>query len=142
MIKNKIKKTNEIKICSKCNPQRYLKFNFTYCKENGEPSQKDSYNLIERMLFLFSDLYYIMIYKYQGNKKTFIEEISIEKISIKIPSKFRDENPVKTNEKISIFRIYPAGSPSGSANPRVIGMIKNTIFYIFYIDWKGNLYNH
>lgn len=141
--KNKSKiKNNDFKICNNCNPKRYLKFNFTYCKEKGKPAQEDSYNLIKRMQFLSSELYNILLYKYSGNKKTFIEEISIDKINIKIPEKFREENPIQTNEKISIFRIFPSGKPKGTANPRIIGMIKNTIFYVFYIDWTGDLYKH
>lgn len=139
--KNKIK-SDEFKICNNCNPKRYLKFNFTYCKEEGTPAQNDPHKLIERMQFLSSEFYNILLYKFQGNKKTFIEEVSIDKIDVKIPDKFRTENPIQTNEKISIFRIYPAGKPDDTANPRVIGMIRNTIFYIFYIDWKGKMYNH
>ena len=139
--KNKIKST-DFKMCNNCNPKRYLKFNFTYCEEEGKPAQNDSYKLIERMQFLSSEFYSILLCKFQGNKKTFIEEISTDKIDIKIPDKFRIENPAETNEKISIFRIYPAGTPNDTANPRVIGMIRNTIFYIFYIDWKGKMYNH
>ena len=121
---------------------KILKFNFTYCSQVGEQAKEDSYSVLNRLIFLSSDLYKMMLYKYQGNKKTFIEDISIDKININVPKKFRDENHVQTNEKIKIFRIYPAGRPNGSANPRVIGMIRNTIFYVFYIDWKGIMYNH
>lgn len=141
-IKKSIVKNEEFKICNNCNPKKYLKFNFTYCKEIGNPAMDDAYSLITRMQFLSNELYTVMIYKFQGNKKTFIEDISVDKINISIPSKFRDDFPIQTNEKISIFRIYPAGKPNGTANPRVIGMIRQTIFYVFYIDWKGIMYSH
>lgn len=132
------------KICTSCNPRKFLKFNFSFLTEYGQPSQEDVYQLFKRMQFLSSEMYKVMLFKYQGNKKTFIEEVPINKIDIRkeIPSNFRDSYPAETNEKYSIFRIYPAGTPKGSANPRIIGMIKNTIFYIFFIDWAGDLYNH
>ena len=142
-IRNKAKiRDNNFKICNNCNPKKYLKFNFSFCKEIGEPAQKDTYFLLKRLLFLSEELYTVMIYKYQGNKKTFIEDIATNKIKINIPDKFRENNPIETNEKFSIFRIYSSGVPKGTANPRIIGMIKNTIFYIFYIDWKGTMYEH
>jgi len=146
--KNKIKIKSEIekKYCINCNPKKYLKFNFSFLKENGQPAIDDTSNLIKRLSFLSEEMYQMMIFKYQGDKKKFIEDVSVEKLKIKgkekIPQKFREIYPTVTNEKYSIFRIYPAGKPNGTANPRVIGMIKNTIFYIFYIDWIGNLYEH
>lgn len=132
------------KICTSCNPKKFLKFNFSFLKEYGKSKQEDVIQLFERFQLLSSDMYSVMIYKYQGNKKSFIEDIPVNKLDIKkeIPKDFRDIYPAETNEKYSIFRVYPSGKPSGTANPRVIGMIKNTIFYIFYIDWDGSLYKH
>ena len=79
-----------------------------------------------------------------GKAKDFIEEIPVKKLKLRgsIPQGFRDIHPAETNEKYAIFRLYPAGTPNGTANPRVIGMIKNTIFYIFILDWKGDSYKH
>lgn len=122
--KTKVKSNNDFKICNNCNPKKYLKFNFSFYKENGTPAKEDAYRFIQRLNFLSSEIYQIMIYKFQGKKQQFIEDISIEKININIPSQFREIYPIQTNEKISIFRIYPSGSPNGSANPRIIGMIK------------------
>lgn len=143
--KDKIKINSPIKkICTSCNPKKFLKFNFSFLKEYGQPRQEDILKLFERLQFLSSEMYNVMVFKYQGDKKNFIEDIPVNKIDIKkeIPSEFRDSYPAKTNEKYSIFRVYPAGKPKSSANPRIIGMIKNTIFYIFYIDWDGDLYSH
>lgn len=130
------------KPCDNCNPKKHLKFNFTFMKENGSPAQQDGIKLVNRLKEISSDIYEIMLYQYQGNKKSFIENIPIALLNKQIPTGFRDLYPPQTNEQFAVFRIYPAGVPSGSANPRVIGMIKNTIFYIFFIDWKGNLYKH
>lgn len=136
--------TPKVKICNYCNPQKFLKFNFTFAKENGKPSANDTIKLLERLRFLSSEMYAVMILKYQGDKKSFIEEIPVKKLKLRgeIPQEFRDIHPTETNEKYAIFRLYPAGTPKGTANPRVIGMIKNTIFYIFILDWKGDSYKH
>lgn len=132
--------------CTGCNPKKYLKFNFSFAIEVGEPAVNDALQLWKRIQFLSSEMYDIMIFKYQGNKKTFIEEIPVKEMKWtthkEIPKEFRDFYPPTTNEKFAIFRIYPAGTPKGTANPRIIGMIKNTIFYVFFIDWEGNLYKH
>ncbi|MCI8346639.1 MAG: hypothetical protein HFJ12_01650 [Bacilli bacterium] len=133
------------KMCSLCNPQKYLKFNFSFFKENGKPASLNEFlQLFERIKFLSSKMYKIMVIEYQGDKKQFIEDIPVKEMKWRkdIPLDFREVHPAETNEKYSIFRLYPAGTPEGTANPRIIGMIKNTIFYIFYIDWKGNLYKH
>ena len=133
---------NSQKPCDNCNPKKHLKFNFTFMKENGNPAQQDGIKLINRFKEISSEIYEIMLYKYQGNKQSFIENIPLTTIKKQIPEEFRELYPYQTNEHYSVFRIYPAGVPPGSANPRVIGMIKNTIFYIFFIDWKGDLYKH
>lgn len=129
-------------ICSNCNPKKHLKFNFTFAKENGKPASSDSYNFLQKMQFLCSEQYLIMKYKYAGNKASFIEQIPTNIVNKQIPNEFRELYPAQTNEKYDVFRIYSAGTPSGSANPRIIGMIRNTIFYVFFIDWKGDLYSH
>lgn len=133
---------NVTKYCNYCNPKQYLKFNFSFCKENGEPAKNDISKLFERIKFLSKERYRMMVINYQGDKKKFIEDIRTNKINLNIPNGFRQIYPTETNEKYSIFRVYPAGKPNGTANPRIIGMIKNTIFYVFYIDWKGDMYSH
>ena len=37
--KKKIIKNEDFKICNNWNPNRYLKFNFTYCSQVGEPAK-------------------------------------------------------------------------------------------------------
>ena len=141
--KSKIKiQENVTKYCNQCNPKQYLKFNFSFCNENGKPAREDISSLFKKLKFLSKDRYKTMMITYQGDKKKFIESISTNNLKLNIPIEFRQIYPTETNEKYSIFRIYPAGIPKGTANPRVIGIIKNTIFYVFYIDWKGDMYSH
>lgn len=129
--------------CIMCNPKKYLKFSFAYIqKEKSEPKQQDILKLWERFKWLSSDTFTNMIFQYSSDKKKWFEPIPIDKLDLKIPADFREEFPTETNEKFSILRIFPAGTPPGTANPRIIGMIKHTVFYIFYLDWKGDLYDH
>lgn len=129
-------------ICTRCNPKKFLKFNFSFVSEIGKASDQDAAKLLKRLIFLSSEEYQTMIFRYQGNKQAFIEKIPLNLIRNHIPNDFRKIYPPETNEKYDVFRVYPAGSPEGTANPRIIGMIKNTIFYIFYIDWNGKMYHH
>ncbi len=142
--KKKLTKQNEddILICTKCNPKKFLKFNFSFTREISIPAHKDVKGLLEKIKFLSGEEYLKMVFKYRGNKQNFIEKIPLNIIKKDIPQGFRETYPPETNEKYDVFRIYSAGTPNGTANPRVIGMIKNTIFYIFYIDWEGKLYPH
>ena len=50
--------------------------------------------------------------------------------------------PSQTNEKYDVLRIYPKGTPKGTANPRIIGMVKHSVFYVLFLDWDGKLYEH
>lgn len=146
-VTKKIKVNSGIKECSNCNPKRYLKFNFSFLNYEGEcTNPQDIVKFYERMKYCCSEPYFVLQVKHQGDKKIFFESVPVKHMSWKkkkeIPDEFRNFFPVETNEKFDILRVYPAGTPNGTANPRIIGMIKNTIFYIFFIDWKGELYNH
>lgn len=60
--KNKSKTTskdiNEIKICSSCNPKRYLKFNFSFINyESDSFDVNDVAKLFEKIRFLCSEPY-------------------------------------------------------------------------------------
>ena len=83
-----------------------------------------------------------MIYEYGRDKQKWFEKVSINSIRKRIPSDFRELFPSETNEKYDVLRVYPSGVPNGTANPRIIGMIKHSVFYIFFLDWDGKLYNH
>ncbi len=138
---------DKIKICNNCNPKLYLKFNFSFITFEGKCDNiRDVFAFYERMKELSSEPYFALQLKYSGNKNSWFESIPVNKIQWKtkkeIPKKFRELFPIETNEKYEILRVYPSGTPNNTANPRIIGMIKNTIFYIFYMDWKGELYKH
>lgn len=49
-----------------------------------------------------------MIFKYQGDKKIFIENLPVSQINKDILKSFREIFPVETNEKYSVFRVYSA----------------------------------
>ena len=148
MLNNNINtKQSKLNICSHCNPKKFLKFNFSFAKDYGTPTNEDILHFFERIKKFSSKPYEILIYENQGNKKQFLEEIKCSEMKWKkgekqIPTEFREFFPSETNEKFAIFRVYPAGKPNGTANPRIIGMIKHTIFYIFYFDWNGEIYEH
>jgi len=70
--------------------------------------------------------------KYKG-----IEEERL-KIRKEIPTGFINDIE-DFDGKYSIFRLY---KKNNSTPGRIIGKLVNKVFYIFYIDVKGNLYNH
>lgn len=138
-------KDNSIKIpCINCNPKKYLTFNFAYIvdKEAYPSNDEDIVKLWKRMLWMSEDTYLNMVYKFGNDKSKWFEPLPINQIRKDIPSKFREDFPTETNEKYSVMRVYPSGTPNGTANPRIIGMIKHNIFYAFFLDWDGKLYSH
>lgn len=135
--------TKAITPCIFCNPKRYLKFSFAYISyESSNPKEQDIIKMWERMKWMSQDTFTNMIYEYGQDKSKWFENIEIKQINKQIPSDFREVFPTETNEYYSVMRVYPAGTPNGTANPRIIGMIKHTVFYIFYLDWDGKLYSH
>ena len=134
----------QVKYCNNCNPKKYLAFNFSYINHEkpNEPIKQDVIKLWQRMRWMSSGTIYEMVHDYGTDKSKWFETIPINQISKRIPDKFREDFPTETNEKYSVMRVYPAGTPAGSANPRIIWMLKHSIFYVFFLDWKGELYNH
>lgn len=129
--------------CILCNPKKYLKFNFSFiCYESSKRKEQDIIKLWERMQWLSSKTFPEMVFEYGKDKNKWFEKIPFNQIKKDIPSKFREIFPTETNEEYSVMRVYTAGTPHGTANPRIIGMIKHTVFYIFYLDWDGKLYKH
>ena len=130
-------------LCTFCNPKKYLKFCFSFISyENDCSNEADKIKFFERLLWLSKSPFEEMMFTYKGDKNKWFETIPLNEIRKDIPKEFRDIFPSETNEKYYVFRVYPAGIPNGTANPRIIGMIKHSVFYIFYLDWKGKLYNH
>lgn len=69
--------------------------------------------------------------------------IEVERVSInkQISPSFFDGNSHRNFDsgKFAIFRLYPNDNPILG---RVIGCLINKIFYVFFIDIGGKLYNH
>ena len=75
-------------------------------------------------------------------KKISFEHSEIARLNIKkeIPEAFKQRFDSKRyNNKWAIIRIYPNNNPIIA---RVIGVLINKIFYIFFIDIGGKLYKH
>ena len=128
--------------CTNCNMMKYMTFNFSFAKEIGQPAQKDLRALLDKMSFLSKEQYSIMLYRYINRKQQFIEKIDVNQINKTIPDEFKTLFFPEISSKFDVFRIYSAGTPKGTVNPRVIGMLKKTVFYVFYIDWQGKIYDH
>ena len=137
-------KQKNITPCTNCNPKKYLTFNFSYITHENpkNPRDEDVIKFFERMRWMSKDTFLNNIYTYRNDKARWIENIDISQIKKEVPREFRKDFPTETNEKYSVMRVYPAGRPNGSANPRIIGMIKYNIFYVFFLDWEGKLYDH
>lgn len=129
--------------CTYCNPKKYLKFCFSFLTyETDCPNEKDKVKLLERLQWLSKEPFNEMMFKFGKDKDKWFEFLPFNSVRKEIPQSFRDNFPSETNETYSVFRVYPYGSPNGTANPRIIGMIKHSVFYIFFLDWKGELYKH
>lgn len=139
--KIKIKKDTDFKICTECNPIAHLKFNFSFISYDKKMDSKDYMEMFERIKMLSSEPYPSLLVKYRGKKSQFMEIVPVNDIGIRkeIPKEFRKIFLSETNQKFAIFRIYPNNEPKVA---RIIGMLKGTIFYIFYIDGDGSLYQH
>ena len=130
--------------CINCNPNKYLTFNFSYISHEKpkEPRNVDIIKLWERMRWMSSRPFNEMIFEYGKDKLKWFEALDIKQFRKNIPEEFRSDFPSETNEKFYVMRVYSAGSSKGTANPRIIGMLKRNIFYIFFLDWEGKLYDH
>lgn len=135
---------SQVDYCNHCNPKKYLTFNFSYISHEKpkNPNSQDVIKLWERMRWMSSETIYNMVHNYGNDKTKWFEPLPINQIRKEVPKAFREDFPTETNEKYQVMRVYTAGAPSGTANPRIIGMLKHNIFYVFFLDWKGELYNH
>ena len=144
MIIAKIKKSSQKisqKTCDNCFKPVYLKFNFSFLTHTDEGyfDDKAKVALLKRLLEL-SDQPFTTVNNY--DKVRGLEYIDRSKLGIRkdLPSKFDDQNSHrKFNNKFAIFRLYKNNNPTKA---RIIGHLINKVFYIFYIDMKGDLYNH
>jgi len=135
-----IKKNNKIpKMCTNCFNPIYLKFNFSYI--SYEENFKDEYKLqLFQRIRELSDVPYTVILN--RPRKISFEFEDKDKLNIKkeIPNKFQERyNEKEYNNKLAIMRLYNNNNPILA---RVIGVIIKNVFYIFFIDIGGKLYEH
>lgn len=134
MKKIKQEKIKISKSCTNCFKSKHIVFNFAYITYSEGFNDYAKQTLVERILEL-SSVNYLELMQW-GRYKGFEEErITINK---EIPSKFNEEIK-EFDGKYSIMRLYKNNIPTPG---RIIGKIVNKVFYIFYIDAKGELYSH
>ena len=139
----KIKDKKSFKVNNTANIKKYLNFNFSFITHDPDIiNDDDVIKLFERMKFLSSEPYANMVFRYGKDKSKWFEKLSVDTISKDIPENFKEIFPSDTYSQYYVMRVYPSGKPKGSANPRIIGMMKDNTFYDFYLDWEGKLYDH
>ena len=136
MTKNRKKNRGkeETKICSNCFKSNHIIFSFAYLKYSKNLREKEALVFFERLKEI-SSVDYSELRKWEKFKG--FEEIKV-KINKEIPPEFETEIE-KFNGKYTIFRLYKG---NGITPGRIIGKLVNKVFYIFYIDVKGDLYKH
>lgn len=132
----KIKQNNPKvqKVCTNCFNPKFIKFNFSFLKYDDELETKDIIQLYERLKKISKEPYLIVS---SWDKKIGFENENLN-IAKEIPIGFEDGNR-RFDGKYTVIRLYPNNNPTPG---RIIGKMINCIFYIFYIDAKGNLYKH
>lgn len=121
-------------VCTNCFKSNHIVFSFayvTYC-ENFDSHAKET--LVERIQEI-SSVNYLELMRWDKYKGFEEERVRISKA---IPEKFNSEIK-EFDGKYSIMRLYKGNTPTPG---RIIGKLINKVFYIFYIDAKGDLYNH
>lgn len=112
----------------------HIKFNFsfiTYC-DNFDNEHKIQF--VNRLFDLSKESYLVV--------SNWPKEIGFETVPLNIKKEihpsFINENR-KFDGKYTVIRLYTNNNPLPS---RIIGKMINKIFYIFFIDIKGELYDH
>lgn len=131
-----IKKNNNkiSKSCTNCFKSNHVVFNFAYITYNEGFYDEDKKVFVDRILELSSVTYLELM---AWPKQKGFEEIRI-KINKEIPKLFIEEIQ-DFDGKYSIMRLYKNNNPTPG---RIIGKLINKVFYVFYIDVKGELYIH
>lgn len=126
---NKIKKE-----CTNCFRSNHIVFNFAYITYEDDFEEMAKQTFIDRIREVSSVSYLELMAwpKYKG-----FEEIKTN-IKKEIPTNFNTDIS-EFDGKYSIMRLYKNNEPTPG---RIIGKIVNKVFYIFYIDVKGQLYKH
>lgn len=135
-----IKKNTKIpKACTNCFNPIYLKFNFSYLVYNENFEERYKLQFFDRMMEL-SQVPYTVLLNRPKNISLEFENKDMLNIKKEIPHKFTERFDSKDyNNKLAILRLYTNNNPIVG---RIIGVIIKNIFYIFFIDIGGSLYEH
>lgn len=136
----KVKQPQKInKLCNNCFSPVNIKYNFSYIVYEDNFIEEYQLQFLKRIRELSSEPYNIIATR---NKCIAFEFEDKDKLGInkEIPSEFNKRFPSKVyNNKFAIFRLYTNDNPILA---RIIGVMINKIFYVFFIDIGGNLYSH
>lgn len=132
----KIKTDTKIKKeCTHCFTPTHLKFNFSFITYMDNFEEIHKAHLIDRILELSKEPYLVV--------SNWPKNIGFEYIRLDIskdinPDFFKSSHRV-FDGKYHVIRLYTNNNPLPS---RIIGKIIRNVFYIFFIDINGDLYNH
>jgi hypothetical protein len=132
-IKNKPIKINK-QLCTNCFKSNHIVFNFAYITYEKDFGDIEKIQFLKRIRDLSSEDFMVVS---KWNKSIGFE---IERVDIKKQVSSRFENEIeKFDKRFAIIRLYTNNNPYPG---RIIGALHNKIFYIFFIDVKGVLYDH
>ncbi len=123
------------KKCVQCYNPTHLKFNFSFISYQDEFTDEHKARFVDRLFKLSSEPYLVVS---NWDKKIGFE---YERLDIKkdIDPRYFDSPNRTFDGKYHVIRLYTNNNPRPS---RIIGKIENKIFYVFFIDISGDLYNH
>lgn len=131
----KIKKTKlKEKIENTTFAPTHIKFNFsfiTYCKDF---EKEHKIQFVNRLFDLSKESYLVV--------SSWSKEIGFENVPLNIKKEIHQNfsnQYRKFDGKYTVIRLYTNNNPLPS---RIIGKMINKIFYVFFIDIKGDLYEH
>ncbi len=133
--KIKINSKLQTKLCTKCYEPTHIKFNFSFITYEENFTEEYQLQFLKRIREL-SSVTYLELSSWRKNIGIEIEKIKIDK---DISSGFFSGHRNIDDGKYAIFRLYTNDNP---VLGRVIGRLINKVFYVFYIDIGGKLYNH
>ncbi len=125
------------KLCNNCFMPTHLKFNFSFITYEKNFTNEYQIQFLKRIRELSSKSYLEV--------SSWGKEIGLEFLKLDINKKISQDFFKGTShrnfddKKYAIFRLYTNNNPIVA---RIIGKLINNVFYIFFIDIGGNLYNH
>lgn len=129
MSSNKIKSKGKIaKPCTNCFSPMYFKFNLAYLKNWNKLEDKYRAQLFNRMCELSAEPFILVM----NRRRNIGFEIEHLDVGHQIPTVFAERFNKDLYSKFAVIRLYPNNNP---VMARVVGVLINKIFYIFYVDF-------